>query len=245
MKLIINSDDFGLTKSINKGILQGMKEGIITSTSIMMNMPGAEDAIEIIKANNLENIGIHINLTVGKPLRSDVESLVDETGKFYYRDLIGEKSTYEDAKKEMKEQIESFLARGLTLDHLDNHHDLYKHKHLMKAMYELAKEYNLPMRTKNGKLKEKAKELGIKTPDFLFEKYMGENISVETLKEAVSNKQFEVVEIMTHSGYIDDEAMEITSYNKEREKELATLIEAKKQGIFEAVELISFYDLNK
>jgi len=37
MKLIINADDFGLSKSISDGIIEGIKFGYITSTSVMAN----------------------------------------------------------------------------------------------------------------------------------------------------------------------------------------------------------------
>ena len=38
MRLIINADDFGLTKSITDGIVAGIKEGVVTSTSLMVTM---------------------------------------------------------------------------------------------------------------------------------------------------------------------------------------------------------------
>ena len=38
MKLIINADDFGLSKGITDGIIEGMLDGYITSTTVMINM---------------------------------------------------------------------------------------------------------------------------------------------------------------------------------------------------------------
>ncbi len=51
MKLIINADDFGMTKSINYGIIDAFKDGTISSTSMMMNMPGVDHAISLMKEN--------------------------------------------------------------------------------------------------------------------------------------------------------------------------------------------------
>ncbi len=68
MKLIINADDFGLSKSITDGIVDGIKNGNITSTSIMANMPYAEYAVEQAIKNKISCIGLHTTLTVGKPL---------------------------------------------------------------------------------------------------------------------------------------------------------------------------------
>lgn len=68
MKLIINSDDFGLSKSITDGIVDGIKEGVLTSTSIMANMDYAKYAVEQAIKNNICCVGLHINLTVEKPI---------------------------------------------------------------------------------------------------------------------------------------------------------------------------------
>lgn len=46
MKLIINADDFGLSKSITDGIIDGILSGYITSTTVMSNMDYAEYAIK-------------------------------------------------------------------------------------------------------------------------------------------------------------------------------------------------------
>lgn len=65
MKLIINADDFGLSKSVSDGIINGIKGGYITSTSIMANMPYAEYAIKKAIDYDIKCIGLHVNLTVG------------------------------------------------------------------------------------------------------------------------------------------------------------------------------------
>ena len=64
MKLIINADDFGLSKSITDGIIEGIKGGYITSTSLMVNMPFAKYAIDEAVKKNINCIGLHVNLTV-------------------------------------------------------------------------------------------------------------------------------------------------------------------------------------
>ncbi|MGI6680446.1 MAG: ChbG/HpnK family deacetylase [Bdellovibrionota bacterium] len=81
MKVIINADDFGLSVGVNKGIIDAFKEGLISSTSILINMPDAEDAILRFKQNKGLGLGLHVNLTKGKPLLN-LESLVGEAGNF-------------------------------------------------------------------------------------------------------------------------------------------------------------------
>ena len=42
-KLIINADDFGLCDGVTFGILKAHQDGILTSTTCMMNMPHIEE----------------------------------------------------------------------------------------------------------------------------------------------------------------------------------------------------------
>ena len=49
MKVIMNADDFGFSKGANLGILEGFQNGIISSTSLMVNMPGFAHAISLME----------------------------------------------------------------------------------------------------------------------------------------------------------------------------------------------------
>ena len=59
-KVIINSDDFGITKGVNQSIVELIDAGILTSTTVMSNMPYYA---EIEKLRDRIGIGIHFNLT--------------------------------------------------------------------------------------------------------------------------------------------------------------------------------------
>ena len=70
------------------------------------------------------------------------------------------------------------------------------------------------------------------------------NVNVDYLKDMVSKyKDKDIsVELVTHAGYVDDYTRNITSYLG-RDKELEVLKEAKEQGIFDNIKLISFSEL--
>ena len=69
MRLIINADDCGYSKTNNSHIKQAIEKGKITSTTIMANMPEVEDAIRLYETyHNDISFGIHLNLTEGEPL---------------------------------------------------------------------------------------------------------------------------------------------------------------------------------
>ena len=84
-KLIVNADDYGLTKLVCSGIRSAHINGIVTSTTAMMNMPGVEEDLEAsLRQCPDMGIGIHLVLTTGEPLaaKEKVLSLIDETGSF-------------------------------------------------------------------------------------------------------------------------------------------------------------------
>ena len=79
-RIIINADDFGYSISINKAILEAFKNNIISTTTLLANMPGFDDACEIAQRENLtDKIGIHFNLSEGEPLTEPIKRI----RKFY------------------------------------------------------------------------------------------------------------------------------------------------------------------
>ena len=93
MSFFIIADDFGMSKSTNYAIIDGIKRGIISSTNIMINMPYVEEGKKILEMDIDCPLGIHWNLTAGQALSNsaDIESLVDEKGYFYSREVFDEK----------------------------------------------------------------------------------------------------------------------------------------------------------
>ncbi len=246
MKLILNADDFGLSPSVNKGIVEAFQQGIISSATMMMNTPYTDEAIELAKKHNLKNIGIHLNLTYGKSVlpASEVPSLVDENGTFHYVCMLGYYTQYLDAKKELKAQIEKFLASGLTPTHIDHHHYFNEIPNILKAYLELAQEYNLPVRGMDENARTLARQMGLKTTDEFSFAFHGNGVDISTfnvLKSLFWDKDI-TLEVLTHVGYIDDYTRTQTNYLR-REDEIAVLKEAKQQGFFDNIDLISFSDL--
>lgn len=240
MKLIINADDFGLSKSISDGIILGIKEGYITSTSIMSNMPFAEYAIKKAIEQGINCIGLHINLTVGKPIIKN-RNLVDNEGVFYYNraQIENPKLTYQDAYNEIMAQMDivSKYSNGkLKLDHLDTHHHLMDNPNIKQAIIDISKRFNMPIRKDN--LEE------IKCPDVLYKDFTINNVNVDSIRNMIETYKEKnvVVELMTHPGFIDENTKLVTSYLN-RENELNILKESKKAGLFEEVELINFQQI--
>src|SRR5262249_40646690 len=84
-KLIVNADDFGLTESVNRGVLEAHHRGILTSATLMANGAAFESAVALARAAPRLGVGVHLNLSEGRPVSDpgSVPSLVDERGPFY------------------------------------------------------------------------------------------------------------------------------------------------------------------
>lgn len=151
-KLIINADDFGYSIVVNRAILQSFQRSLISSTSLMANMPGFEDAVSLVHTHSFlrDHIGLHLNLTEGYPLTTSIRScptFCDAAGQFTYdrkRSLFHlnrEESGYVYA--EMKAQIERLLAAGIQPTHLDSHHHVHTEWALAPLVCRLARTYNI------------------------------------------------------------------------------------------------------
>ena len=109
-KVIINADDFGLSRGVNYGIIDTHLKGIVTSATMMMNAKATKHAISLAKDTPSLKVGVHLVLTWGKPLLDDVPSLVDETGKFKKQIVVYSNPfsiSLDDLEREWTAQIEN------------------------------------------------------------------------------------------------------------------------------------------
>ena len=71
MALIVNADDFGLNEIENRAIAEAFEKGLIDRTTLLVNMPFAEDAMRLASEKGFaDRVGLHVNLTSGRPLTS-------------------------------------------------------------------------------------------------------------------------------------------------------------------------------
>lgn len=131
-RLIVNADDFGMTRGVTDGILKAHQHGIVTSTSLMVNMPGSEYAIERMREFPSLGVGIHFNLCEGAPILppAQVPSLVRQDGSFHqliemvHRMWCWQVSAHE-IEAEFRAQIRWMKERGAPPTHADSHQHMY------------------------------------------------------------------------------------------------------------------------
>jgi hopanoid biosynthesis associated protein HpnK len=151
-RLIVNADDFGLTAKVNQAIVDGHCRGLISSTSLLANGEAFESAVALSRQAPRLGIGVHLNLTEGKPVApgSGIPSLINGQGFFartpgslWRAILLGRVSTAE-VEKELRAQIEKVLAAGIVPTHLDSHKHVHALPVLGKMSIRLAREYGIP-----------------------------------------------------------------------------------------------------
>ena len=84
-RLIVNADDFGMSRGISDAILLAHRRGFLTSASLMTNMPAAEYAAACLAKAPALGVGVHLNICDGRPLMpiGEVPTLVDAKGAFH------------------------------------------------------------------------------------------------------------------------------------------------------------------
>ncbi len=156
--LIINADDFGRSHACNEGILRSFKEGVVSSTTLMVPCPWALHAMQILLDYPDIAFGVHLTVISDVPLyrwgpltaRKEVPSLIDEAGFFYSYERIPEflaQVKLSELEVEFRAQIEVVLATSLKPTHLD-WHCLYNggRADIFEMTVKLAKEYGLAVR---------------------------------------------------------------------------------------------------
>ena len=85
-RLIINSDDYGRTPEISRGIRETHLHGVVSSTTCMMNIVTTAGDVAIARKETPKlGMGVHLVLTMGDPISASetVRSITDENGHFF------------------------------------------------------------------------------------------------------------------------------------------------------------------
>jgi predicted glycoside hydrolase/deacetylase ChbG (UPF0249 family) len=151
-RLIINADDFGLCESVNKGIIETHTKGVLTSTTIMANMPAAQQAVDLAKNLPTLGVGVHLNLTAGKPLCQDniVKLILDPQGHFALSPgklalaslITGKVRTA--IETELASQIQWLIDKNIKPTHLDSHKHIHSFPTIFPIVCRLAKRFGIP-----------------------------------------------------------------------------------------------------
>jgi len=143
-RLIVNADDFGRSGAINAAVVRGLREGILTTASLMVAGDAAEEAIAIGREHPRLGVGLHLTLCGGQATlaRGGLGQWVDAAGRFdahpvragwrYYFDRSLELAL----RGEITAQFEQFHKTGLVLDHVNGHLHFHLHPTVLRILAE-------------------------------------------------------------------------------------------------------------
>ncbi|HEV3113988.1 MAG TPA: ChbG/HpnK family deacetylase [Candidatus Binataceae bacterium] len=148
-QLIVNADDLGMTRGINRAISEAHRSGIVTSASLLANGAAFQDALARLQQCPDLSVGLHVNLTQGCPLRAAAKSsLVDRRGCFYARGVLAMRLSVgavamDDVEAEIAAQAQWVARAGITLTHFDSHEHVHLHPLVAPALAKVARQMNV------------------------------------------------------------------------------------------------------
>lgn len=227
--LIINADDFGLSKSVNYGIIDAHRYGIVTSTTAMMNMSNVQHAAELARQVPTLAIGMHFVLTAGTPL-TIMHSLAREgkLGKWLWELEASDQLPLDQMMRELNAQYQQFIdVFGRSPSHLDSHHHIHMLSQFYPLFVEFANQKGIPLRVYQ-ELKNSEKVLSVpRSTDYFSPDFYGEPNSVTeallfNILDESTQQGYQSIEIMCHPAFIDNDLL-TSSYAYPRLTELEVL----------------------
>src|SRR4051794_10541701 len=132
--LIVNADDFGQNAAITQGIRRAHKQGIVTSTSLMVHWPTSAEAAE--HSDGLD-LGLHIDLGEWRYCDGSWSAL-------YQRVEPTDTSAIHD---EIHFQLSEFRRlTGKSPSHLDSHQHVHIHEPVLSIAKHIAEDLDIPLR---------------------------------------------------------------------------------------------------
>jgi chitin disaccharide deacetylase len=221
--LIVNADDFGRSRGVNRGIAIAHEKGIVTGASLMVRRPAAEEAAAYALQHPRLSIGLHVDF-----------------GEWVYRD--GSWNVVDEVpgpiEVELRRQLASFqrlVAHDPT--HLDSHQHVHRNGEVGVMVANMARELGVPLRAYDPEIRF--------CGDFYGQTAKGEplreSISVEALLDLLIALPSGVTELGCHPGLGTDDDL---PYGIERSIEMRTLCDPRVRAalIANGIQLCSFAD---
>lgn len=149
VQLIVNADDFGMSRQVNQGVIRAFSRGVLTSCSLMVSGDAFQEAVELARQNPGLAVGLHLVAICGKavlPAR-DIPALVDSEGRFSAQPTRAGLKYYfspesrRQLRMEIEAQFEKFKATGLPMSHVDGHLHMHVHPVIFGTILDLAPRY--------------------------------------------------------------------------------------------------------
>jgi predicted glycoside hydrolase/deacetylase ChbG (UPF0249 family) len=148
-RVIVNADDYGFSPGVTDGILRAHREGIVTSTTVMANMPGAEESLRRLREAPGLGVGVHLNITQGRPLSGEGAALasgdgvMNRTATEIFLACMRRPRLLSAVEAEFDAQIRWMLDHAVRPTHLDSHRHTHAFWPIFLRVADLARRYGI------------------------------------------------------------------------------------------------------
>ncbi|ALR76530.1 chitin disaccharide deacetylase [[Enterobacter] lignolyticus] len=211
--LIVNADDFGLSKGQNYGIVEACKNGLVTSTTALVNGTAIDHAALLSRCLPELAVGMHFVLTLGTPL-SAMPGLTREGkfGKWIWQMAEEDALPLDEIAGELDRQYHRFVELfGSEPTHIDSHHHVHMIPQIFPLVAEFAKSKGVAMRIDRGlAARYQLDDSGVRSSDGFASEFYGEAISdslfLQTLDTSAGLGE-RSLEVMCHPAFVDNTIM--------------------------------------
>lgn len=264
MKLLFQSDDYGITEGVACGALKGIRDGLIRNTGLFVNMPSSKFAADQIKYYPQCCFGIDINLVAGKPISSPdrIPSLVKPSGIFYksgeivaktgislmdmdFNKIKNDPYPFDETLIEVENQVKRFIelvgkkpgyiqGHSLLTPNIDKAIRMMAEKYEIPYTAEVLKKYNFHWITINWYLR-----------PFPVEKQLETDVEDGLMKVIPEVLDHEYSFLISHTGFVDEDLFRCSNYTIIRMKDLFMACSPRLKAFIKEnnVELITYDDL--
>jgi chitin disaccharide deacetylase len=227
IQLIVTADDFNLSEGVSRGILEAHHSGIVTETSVMVNVGDLPQASAMLASAPHLGVGLHLNITRGRPLAPPqaVATFLGPDDQFLGSpQALPMQMRSAAVQAEFQAQVERFVrAFGRLPQHVDTHHHVHQHPVVFEALLDLAVALKLPVRGLDPQMRATMTARGLRSPaHFLGDAGHEPYWTVTRLLATIQALRPGVTELMCHPGYFD-EAIAYSRYGRQRDIERQAL----------------------
>ena len=147
---IVNGDDFGLNEGCSLAIAEALQRGMITNTTMMATGEYFSEAVRLAKAQGFtDRIGVHFNLTEGRPLTEEILSVgaFVRDGRFHKEYLSRPRPLTEREEnaviRELSAQVERIADAGIRVRNADSHHYIHTFLYLAPLAARVCRAYGI------------------------------------------------------------------------------------------------------
>ncbi len=134
-RLVVTSDDFGLSREVNEAVERAHRDGILTAASLMVSAPAAADAVARARRMPSLRVGLHLVMVEAWPTLpvAHLPALVTADGTMRTDmerlglDLALKPAARRQLADEIAAQFSAYRATGLPLDHVNAHKHFHVH----------------------------------------------------------------------------------------------------------------------